>query len=131
MSNFLSDIAALAKSGYSVADIKELLSLSTNSSTSEGDKPSDTPQSEGDNPSLSQIKETGIKNENQEINKNDSSSSDTEEYTKKIADLESKVSDLTEKLSKAQKDNVRSDMADASKEKDAATILSEMAQSYM
>lgn len=129
MSNFLSDIAALAKSGYSVADIKELLSLSTSSSTSSDNAASDSPQSEV---ATSKDKtEEVVKNENQEINKNDSSSSDTEEYTKKIADLESKITDLTDKLSKAQKDNVRSDMADASKEKDAATILSEMAQSYM
>lgn len=129
MSNFLSDIAALAKSGYSVADIKELLSLSTSSSTSSDNAASDSPQSEV---ATSKDKtEEVVKNENQEINKNDSSSSDTEEYTKKIADLESKITDLTDKLSKAQKDNVRSDMADADKQKDAATILSEMAQSYM
>lgn len=129
MSNFLSDIAALAKSGYSVADIKELLSLSTSSSTSSDNAASDSPQSEV--ASSKDKTEEVVKNENQEINKNDSSSSDTEEYTKKIADLESKISDLTDKLSKAQKDNVRSDMADASKEKDAATILSELAVSYM
>ena len=129
MSNFLSDIAALAKSGYSVADIKELLSLSTSSSTSE--TPADNPQSAGEEPKEDHKKEEPIKNENQEKDKNDSYSSDTEEYTKKIADLESKISDLTDKLSKAQKDNVRSDMADADKQKDAATILSEMAQSYM
>ena len=129
MSNFLSDIAALAKSGYSVADIKELLSLSTSSSTSSDNAASDIPQSEV---ATSKDKtEEIVKNKNQEIDQNDSSSSDTEEYTKKIADLESKISDLTDKLSKAQKDNVRGDMADASKEKDAATILSEMAQSYM
>lgn len=130
MSNFLSDIAALAKSGYSVADIKELLSLSTSSSTSSDNAASDSPQSEV---ATSKDKTEEIaKNENQEIDKNDSSSSDsTEEYKSKIADLESKITDLTDKLSKAQKDNVRSDMADADKQKDAATILSEMAQSYM
>lgn len=130
MSNFLSDIAALAKSGYSVADIKELLSLSTNSSTTSDLAASDNPQPEAAT-SEDHKKEEPTKNENQEINKNDSSSSDTEEYTKKIADLESKITDLTDKLSKAQKDNVRSDMADADEQKDAATILSELAVSYM
>lgn len=131
MSNFLSDIATLAKAGYTPAEVKELLQLSaTSSSTSISDDTAPATPSAGDSAPDQKTNEL-VKNENQEINKNDSSSSDTEEYKSKISDLEGKIKSLQEKLSKAQKDNVRSDMADASKEKDAATILSEMARSYM
>ena len=118
------DIIDLAKAGYKPSDVKELIQMAETSSSSSSDN---TAQADAAPETKSGAEQSEEKEENKEV----SSSTESADEDKKIADLEAKIVDLTEKLSKAQSDNVRSDMADASDEKDAATILSELATSFM
>lgn len=123
------DIVALAKEGYKPSDIKELISMSESlfsptSKEDEGASPlPDAPKSEDAEHKTTEDTKNDIKD--------DSSSSDTEEYKARIADLEKEIKSLNDKLSKAQKDNQRANMADAAGQKDAASILGDLAKSFM
>lgn len=116
------DLVALAKQGYSVADVKELISLAN--SGSDVSSSDDTPA--GDNPTPP-ADEPSLKPEEKEESKED----DKEDSNDNVVDYKAKIADLEEKLSKAQKAAQHVDMADADKEKSADDILSDLATSFM
>lgn len=113
------DLVALAKQGYSVADVKELISLAN--SGSDVSSSDDTPA--GDNPTPPADEPSPKPEEPKEDDKEDSNDN--------VVDYKAKIADLEEKLSKAQKAAQHVDMADADKEKSADDILSDLATSFM
>lgn len=115
------DLVALAKQGYSVADVKELISLANSGSdvSSSDDTPAgDNPTPPADEPSQQEEKEESKEDDKEDSNDN-------------VVDYKAKIADLEEKLSKAQKAAQHVDMADADKEKSADDILSDLATSFM
>jgi hypothetical protein len=132
------DIVALAKAGYSVNDVKELIALAkaeTSSSPSQDDQPSSidhTPHDDQkgdhaddsavDNPTASTA-DNSAKNDNQDLNINGS------DDQKKIVDYKEKIAALEEKLSKLQSDNTHQNMADA--QKSDSEVLADLARSFM
>jgi len=117
----ISDLVALAKQGYSVADVKELISLANSGSETISSQDDD---SSGDNPTPPEEK-SSPEPEAKEDDKSDDSSDE------KIVDYKARIAELEEKLSKAQKAAQHIDMADADKEKSADDILSGLATSFM
>ena len=115
------DLVALAKQGYSVADVKELISLANSGSdvsSSDGTPAGDNPTPPADEPSQPEEKEESKEDDKEDSNDN-------------VVDYKAKIAELEEKLSKAQKAVQHVDMADADKEKSADDILSDLATSFM
>lgn len=124
MSKFgIMDLVALAKQGYSVADVKELLALansdgSDTSTSSDGKTAGDNPTPPADEPSPKPEPEVKADDNSDDSNDN-------------IVDYKAKIAELEEKLSKAQKAAQHVDMADAEDKKSADDILSDLATSFM
>lgn len=118
----LSDIVALAKSGYSVSDVKELISLSSSE---------DTPQAQEEKPKdkkEAQTQESGKEPPQEpEPKKSTEGPADADaidEYKKKIEELENKISNL-------QKENVAKDNSDRKPDKSDEEILDDITRSFM
>lgn len=115
----LDDIVALAKSGYKVSDIKELIELSK-----EAEASTDAPKGTVANEESVQ--------EEPEKETVSSQPEDTKEEaeTEKIVDYKSKVEELEEKIKVLQKANTEKKIADTD-EKSDSDVLAEAMKSFM
>lgn len=96
--NFLADVAALARAGYSVSDVKEILQLSKaqpDAAAGEPEEPGEQPATEPEKPNPEKEEEPGAP-----------------EKADSIEDLKSQVAALEEKLKQAQKNNVTKDQGE-------------------
>ena len=104
--NFLSDVAALARAGYSVSDVKEILQMSKaqpDAAAGEPEEPEeqqDKREPEKPNPEKEEEPSAPDKAEN------------IEELKKKIATMQKQNDKLQEQLKQAQKDNINKDQGD-------------------
>lgn len=114
----LDDIVALAKSGYKVSDIKELIELSK-----EAEASTDV--------SGTVATEESVQEDTHEESVNDQPE-DTKEEAKaeKIVDYKAKVEELEEKIKVLQKANTEKKIADTD-EKSDSDVLAEAMKSFM
>lgn len=116
----LKDIIALAKAGYSVSDVKELISLSS----SEDPEPAEqekTPDEKTEEP------ETGKDTASREPEKSTEDPAKVvaiDEYKKQIDDLKKQVKDLQEK-------NTHKDVSGNKNEKSNEEIINDITRSFM
>lgn len=109
----LSDIVALAKSGYSVSDIKELVALGEEAESKEVEQSNVEPE------------QNGINDEGMSDDSTEDSHADVSRET-----LEARIKSLEEQLAKAQSENTRH--TDVSGDmKDADELLTEMLEGYI
>ena len=118
-----SDLVALAKQGYTPADIKELIELSK-TTEKEDSKPS-----EGDtiteNYADVEMPSNTIAKEPEEVKEEpDQEDSKIVDYKKKVEDLEKKIADL-------QKANTEKNIADTDDNKSDLDVLAEAMKSFM
>lgn len=96
--NFISDVAALARAGYSVSDVKEILQMSKaqpDAAAGEPEEPEEQQDLEPEKPNPEKEEEPGAP-----------------EKAENIEDLKKQVAALEEKLKQAQKNNVTKDQGD-------------------
>lgn len=111
----LTDIIALAKQGYTPADIKELLTLATEEET----------QTETESEASEKVKGPVIEPEPEEPAEGPQGGAETEtEESDRIKELESKVKDL-------QESNTRRARPEEPKRKSDEEILADMARRFM
>lgn len=118
-----SDLVALAKQGYTPADIKELIELSK-TTEKEDSKPS-----EGDtiteNYADVEMPSNTVAKEPEEVKEEpDQEDSKIVDYKKKVEDLEKKIADL-------QKANTEKNIADTDDNKSDLDVLAEAMKSFM
>lgn len=114
----LDDIVALAKSGYKVSDIKELIELSKEAEAS-------TDVSEG-----TVAKEESVQKEPEKETANNQPEDTKEAEAEKVVDYKSKVEELEEKIKVLQKANTEKKIADTD-EKSDSDVLAEAVKSFM
>lgn len=117
----LSDIVALAKSGYSVSDVKELISLS---SSEDAHQEQDEPKGEKEEELQKKEKEPSKVSEPQKPTEEPADADVIDEYITKIEELENKISNL-------QKENVGKDNSDRKPDKSDEEILDDITRSFM
>ena len=104
--NFLSDVAALARAGYSVSDVKEILRMSKaqpDAAAGEPEEPEEQQDKrEPEKPNPEKEEEPGAPDKAENI----------EELKKKIATMQEQNDKLQEQLKQAQKDNINKDQGD-------------------
>ena len=113
----LDDIVALAKSGYKVSDVKELIELS---------KASDQEEKED-------LKEqqTDSKEHSQEVdNEHTQDKPEEPEKEDKIIDYKKKTEELEKKISELQKANTRQNIADTDTKSDSE-VVADLMKSFM
>lgn len=115
----LDDIVALAKSGYKVSDIKELIELSKEAEAS-------TDVSKGTVATEESVQEEPEK----ETVNNQPEDTKEEAEAEKIVDYKSKVEELEEKIKVLQKANTEKKIADTD-EKSDSDVLAEAMKSFM
>lgn len=98
MSNILSDIAAMAKAGYSPAELKEILTLAKGTPEASPEKPAEIPAKEQEQPEPEKAAEASKAPEPEK--------EEPDEKQKKIDELEAKIKKLEE--SNASKNNAGS-----------------------
>lgn len=116
----LSDIVALAKQGYSVSDVKELISLTSSTEADPKEEVTD------DQDKKTQQHEAGKEQPEEAVQKSTDDSSKVtaiDEYKKKIEELEGK-------LSKLQEQNVHKDNSEH-KEKSDDEIMNDITRAFM
>ena len=118
----LADIVALAKQGYKVSDVKELIALASSEDTDSAAQ--EKPQDEKKEEPQESVKEPTQEKEPQKSTKEPADDNAINEYKKKIEELE-------EKISKLQKDNVNRDNSSNPPEKSDEEILDEVTRSFM
>ena len=109
----LSDIVALAKSGYSVADVKELIALSKDASTE---------QRQDSNQSNSEQQQENPPAPSEQENKPD----EKPEADAKVKELEDQIKALQSQLTVAQNANINRDQSDNYKPVDHMAALTEL-----
>lgn len=117
----LSDIVALARSGYSVSDVKELISLSSSDDTPQEQ---DEPKDEKETQTQESGKEPPQEMESKKSTEEPADAKAIDEYKKEIEDLKKKVSDL-------QKENVNKDNSGKDPGKSDEDILNDITKSFM
>ena len=104
--NFLSDVAALARAGYSVSDVKEILQMSKTQPDAAAGEPEEPEEQqdrrEPEKPNPEKEEEPGAPDKAENI----------EELKKKIANMQEQNDKLQEQLKQAQKDNINKDQGD-------------------
>lgn len=118
----LADIVALAKQGYKVSDVKELITLASSEDTDSAAQ--EKPQDEKKEEPQESVKEPTQEKETQKSTKEPAEDSVINEYKKKIEELE-------EKVSKLQKDNVNRDNSSNTPGKSDEEILDDVTRSFM
>ncbi len=116
---FLSDVAALARAGYTPSQIKELMEFEKGS---KDQKPEEAKAKEG-------AVETGPKEGTQPEQQNEEQKSEPEEDPK-LKELQDKITKLEADLAAAQKANVNKPL-NPTEEKSAQDYLNELARSFM
>ena len=117
----LADIVALARSGYSVSDVKELINLSSSDDTPQEQE---EPKGEKETQTQESGKEPPQEMESKKPTEDPADASAIDEYKKKIEELENKISNL-------QKENVNKDNSDKSQGKSDEDILDDITKSFM
>ena len=113
----LNDIIALAKAGYKASDIKELISLESESRTSGVEEPAETEPKEAPQPEPEKTEEKPAAAETSE--------------TDKIKELEAQLAQVRKDLEKAQTKNTTRDNSSAAGSPDPQTVLNEIARKFM
>lgn len=116
----LKDIIALAKAGYSVSDVKELISLSSSEDPGPAEQEK-TPDEKTEEP------ETGKDTASREPEKSTEDPAKViaiDEYKKQIDDLKKQVKDLQEK-------NTHKDVSGNKNEKSNEEIINDITRSFM
>ena len=104
----IADLAALARAGMKVDDIKDIINLTKDKPDDKpDDKPEDKPEDKPD----------------------DKTKDKTEDKTKDKTDYKKLYEETKEKLNKAQADNLKKDTQP--KPKDADTIISDLVRNFM
>lgn len=98
-SNFLADVAALARAGYSVSDVKEILQMSKAQPDAAAGEPEE-PEEQQD------------KREPEKPNPEKEAEPGATPQAENIEDLKKQVAALEEKLKQAQKNNVTKDQGE-------------------
>ena len=124
------DIVALAKAGYSVTDVKELIELSKGDQSSDSSTSISGDDAAGGDPNTPPADKSSIIPDGKEDSKNDNQDNKDSDDQTKIVDYKQKIADLEEKLSKLQSDNTHQNMADAQAKSDSE-VLAELARSFM
>lgn len=117
----LNDIVALAKSGYKVDDIKELIKLSKEAETEES-KPSGSEE------------EKEVKKKEEVLPEEEPKKGTVEqpsEDTSKVIDYKKRTEELEEKLQELQKANTKKNMADKDDEKSDLEVFADAMKSFM
>lgn len=110
----LTDIIALAKAGYKPADIKELVSLSTDNATLNETKPTESLAEEV--PQVSEAQNATMQPEVEE---------------KPTIDYKALYEQAQSELKKAQQNNIRQNVSSEVNEKSDLDILNEITSSFM
>ena len=116
----IADLAALARAGMKVDDIKDIINLTKDKPD---DKPDDKPE---DKPEDKPDDKTKDKTEDKTKDKTEDK---TEDKTKDKTDYKKLYEETKEKLNKAQADNLKKDTQP--KPKDADTIISDLVRNFM
>lgn len=119
----LSDIVALAKSGYSVSDVKELISLSSSDDAhqEQEEKPKDEKEAQPQESGKEPPQETDPKKSTEDPAQDASA---IDEYKKEIEKLKEQINNL-------QKENVNKDISGNDKGKSDEEILNDITRSFM
>lgn len=118
----LSDIVALAKSGYSVSDVKELISLSSSDDTPQEQE--EKPKDEKEARTQESGKEPPQEPEPKKSTEAPADASAIDEYKKEIEKLKDQISNL-------QKENVNRDNSGKDPGKSDEDILDDITRSFM
>lgn len=97
-SNFLADVAALARAGYSVSDVKEILQMSKaqpDAAAGEPEEAKEQPATEPEKPNSQKEAEPSAPQQADDIE-----------------DLKKQIATLQDQLKQAQKDNINKDQGD-------------------
>lgn len=118
----LNDIVALAKSGYKVDDIKELIKLSKEAETEESTPSGSEEEKEVDKKeeALPEEPKTGTV-----------AKDDLQEETSKVIDYKKRSEELEEKLQELQKANTKKNMADKDETKSDLEVFADAMKSFM
>lgn len=103
--NFLQDVAALARAGYSVSDVKEILQMSKAQPDAAAGEPEEAKEqlaTEPEKPNSQKEAEPSAPDKAENI----------EELRKQIATMQEQNDKLQEQLKQAQKDNINKDHED-------------------
>ena len=117
----LKDIVELAKAGYKVSEVKELIALASSEET----KPTEEGEQKGKD-EKTQEQEAGKEQPEEAVKK----STSTPEEDSSILSYKKRVEELEEKLQKLQSDNVHKDQSDKQTKSDEE-LLNELTSSYM
>ena len=117
----LKDIVELAKAGYKVSEVKELIALASSEET----KPAKDGEQKGKD-EKTQEQEAGREQPEEAVKK----STSTPEEDSSILSYKEKIQELEEKLQKLQSDNVHKDQSDKQTKSDEE-LLNELTASYM
>ena len=115
-SNFLADVAALARAGYSVSDVKEILQMSKaqpDAAAGEPEEPKEQQAREPEKPNSEKEEEPGAP-----------------QQAENIEDLKKQVAALEDKLKQAQKNNVTKDQGEKKPQTDEE-YLAAMVKGFM
>lgn len=122
MSKFgIMDIVALAKAGYSVSDVKELISLSSSEEKEPEKQEEKEPAKKTDEPE--DAKDTSAEDP-QKSTEDPAKVTAIDEYKKQVEELKKQVKDLQDK-------NVHQDNSGNENEKSDEDILNEITRSFM
>lgn len=130
----LDDIVALAKAGYKVSDVKELIELSKASEVSTGEPSSK--QNETSNPSTNLVQSQTLVSEQSNIAedttiyKQATEDPDVKSKEAEIIDYKKKTEELEAKIESLQKANTRQNIADTD-EKSDFDLFAETMKSFM
>lgn len=119
----LADIVALAKQGYKVSDVKELIALASSEETPPKDQ-DDKPKGEKTEQPPEKEKEPSKSEALQKPTEDPDKVTAIDEYKKKIEELENKVQKL-------QSDNVNKDNSGKHPDKTDEEILDDITRSFM
>lgn len=116
-SNFLADVAALARAGYSVSDVKEILQMSKaqpDAPAGEPEEPKEQLATEPEKPNSEKEEEPGA--------------TPQAEY---IDDLKKQVADLQEQLKQSQKNNINQNYANTTQTQTDEEQLAAIIKGFM
>ena len=122
----LKDIVELAKAGYKVSEVKELIALSSSEETGSADEGNEKGKDEKGKDEKKEEQEAG-KEQPEEAPKKSTSKP---EEDSSILSYKQKIEELEEKIKTLQSDNVHKDQSEV-KTKSDEEIANELAASYM
>ena len=119
----LDDIVALAKSGYKVSDVKELIELSKEADTS-------TEETSSSNTVAKEQNQENISTQKDEVKHATEDEPSKDEEASKVVDYKAKAEELEARLQELQKANTRRNIADTD-EKSDSDVFADVMKSFM